>query len=79
MEMIPKFLNMLSVNVVYALVCIFMGIFAMWVGYKIFDRVTFYNTAEELQKGNTAVAIFQGAVVLGVAICSALIIGLTCN
>lgn len=79
MEMLPEFFRMLIVNTIYAVVCISLGIFAMWVGYTVFDKITFYNTADELKKGNIAVAVFQGAVVLGVSICSALIIGLAYN
>ena len=76
---IEKIVSMMVINTSYAAVCITLGLIAMVVGYKLFDRLTPFNTGEELKNENTAVAIFNGAIVLGVAICSGIIIGLACN
>lgn len=75
-------LNMLAtmiVNTVYAGVCISIGLLFMVLGYKLFDSMTPFNTGEMLSKDPLAVAIFNGAIVLGVSICSGIIIGLACN
>lgn len=76
---IVKLFSMMAVNGTYAALCIVLGIIAMVVGYKIFDKLTPFTTADELKNGNIAVAIFNGAIVLGVAVCSGIIIGLACN
>lgn len=68
-----------GINLTYAVICIVISIVAMVVGYKIFDALTPFNTAIELQSGNNAVAIFNGLIVLGIGICSGLVIGLSCN
>lgn len=78
-EELTKVIMMMGVNLTYAALCIVLGIVAMVGGYKLFDRFTPFNTGEELKNENTAVAIFNGAIVLGVAICSGIIIGLACN
>lgn len=70
---------MMGLNVVFASVCALLGLVAMVVGYKIFDKLTPYATGEELANGNLAVAAFNSAIVLGVGLCFAIIIGLACN
>ncbi len=52
-------------NVLYAV----LGVVLMWVAYRVIDRLTpEVNFAEELRKGNVAVAIFIGAIFLSIAI-----------
>jgi uncharacterized membrane protein YjfL (UPF0719 family) len=67
------------INGAYATGCIVLGLIAMIAGYKIFDKLTPYDTGEELKNMNIAVAIFNGAIVLGVGLCSAIVIGMACN
>jgi uncharacterized membrane protein YjfL (UPF0719 family) len=68
-----------GLNLVYAVVSIAIAILAMFGAYKWFDKVTPFDTAEELKNGNLAVAIFNGAIVLGTGILSALVIGMSVN
>lgn len=72
-------LSMAGINLTYSIVCIIIGIIGMVVGYKIFDALTPFSTADELKDGNTAVAIFNGLVALGIGICAGLIIGMSVN
>jgi len=72
-------LPMMAVNLSYAAMCIMLGILAMVVGYKIFDKLTPFNTADILEKDPRAVGIFNAAIVLGVSVCSGIIIGMACN
>jgi len=78
-EELTKVIMMMGVNLTYAALCIFLGILSMVVGYKIFDKLTPFDTGKELANENNAVAIFNGAIVLGVGLCSGIIIGLACN
>ena len=68
-----------AVNLSYSIICIVVSIMAMLVGYKLFDRLTPFNTAELLEKNPIAVGIFNGLIALGIAVCSGLVIGLSCN
>jgi len=56
--------RIIAVNFCYAV----LGVFLMYVAYRVIDRLTpEVNFAEELKRGNVAVAIFIGAIFLGVA------------
>lgn len=75
-------LNIIStagINLSYAVICIIVGIIAMVIGYKIFDKLTPFSTASILEKEPLAVGIFYGLIALGIGICSGLVIGLSCN
>lgn len=68
-----------GLNLSYAIFCIIIGIVAMVIGYKIFDKLTPFDTASILEKEPLAVGIFYGLIALGVAICSGLVIGMSVN
>jgi uncharacterized membrane protein YjfL (UPF0719 family) len=57
--------TIIAVNFIYAT----LGVALMWVAYRVFDRLTpQVDFAEELKKGNVAVAIFIGALFLSIAL-----------
>ncbi|HWA59672.1 MAG TPA: DUF350 domain-containing protein [Gemmatimonadales bacterium] len=57
--------TIVGTNVVYAVV----GVVLMWITYRVIDRLTpEVNFAEELRKGNVAVAIFVAALFLSIAL-----------
>jgi putative membrane protein len=57
--------NIIAVNFLYAA----LGVVLMFVAYRVIDRLTpEVNFADELRKGNIAVAIFIAAIFLAVAI-----------
>ena len=57
--------NIIAVNFLYAT----LGVVLMFVAYRVIDRLTpEVNFADELRKGNIAVAIFIAAIFLAVAI-----------
>lgn len=68
-----------SINLAYATICIIIGIAAMVIGYKIFDKLTSFDTAKVLEKEPLAVGVFNGLIALGIGICSGLIIGMSVN
>ncbi|MDQ2929536.1 MAG: DUF350 domain-containing protein [Gemmatimonadaceae bacterium] len=57
--------TIIAVNFLYAT----LGVALMWLAYRVFDRLTpDVDFAEELKKGNVAVAIFIAALFLSIAI-----------
>lgn len=57
--------NIITINFLYAV----LGVVLMFISYKIFDWLTpKVNFADELKKGNIAVAIFVAALFIGIAI-----------
>jgi len=58
-------LSILALNFVYAI----LGVVLMFVSYRLIDRMTpQVDFAEELKRGNIAVAIFIAALFIGIAI-----------
>jgi hypothetical protein len=57
--------TIIGVNFLYAA----LGIVLMWVAYRLFDRLTpQVDFADELKKGNVAVAIFIAALFIAIAL-----------
>jgi uncharacterized membrane protein YjfL (UPF0719 family) len=57
--------NIIAMNFLYAA----LGVVLMFVAYRVIDRLTpEVNFADELRKGNIAVAIFIAAIFLSIAI-----------
>jgi uncharacterized membrane protein YjfL (UPF0719 family) len=57
--------TIIGVNYLYAA----LGVALMWVSYRLFDRLTpQVDFAEELKKGNVAVAIFIAALFVSIAL-----------
>jgi uncharacterized membrane protein YjfL (UPF0719 family) len=66
-------------NFVYALIGGGVTIFFMFTGYKIIDRLTSFNTSEELSKGNQAVGAMVQGMFIGIGVAIGLVIGLGLN
>lgn len=57
--------TIIGINFLYAA----FGIVLMWLAYRLFDRLTpQVDFAEELKKGNVAVAIFIAALFIAIAL-----------
>ncbi len=57
--------TIIAVNFLYAT----LGVALMWLAYRLFDRLTpQVDFAEELRKGNIAVAIFIAALFISIAL-----------
>ena len=64
---------MLVVNLVYAVVALFVGVLAVrWVDHLLLKKI---DLEEEIQKGNIAAAIFGGVLVLFVALIIGIALG----
>ena len=68
-----------SLNIIYAIIGIGMGLLGMRFGYKMLDKLTDFNTSEQLKANNTSVGIVVAGVFMGIGICAGLIIGLALN
>jgi uncharacterized membrane protein YjfL (UPF0719 family) len=57
-------MSIIALNFLYAIG----GVVLMWLSYRVFDRLTAnVDFAEELKRGNVAVAIFIGALFISIA------------
>ncbi len=65
-----KELASLGNSVIWAIV----GIFLLWVSYKVFEAITPFDDWKELEKGNVAVAVFFASIFIAVAIIIAAVI-----
>ena len=71
--------NIMLLNFVYAVVGGMMTVVFMYVGYKVIDRLTPFDTSEELGKGNRAVGSMVQGMFIGIGIALGLVIGLGLN
>jgi len=72
-------LTIALLNFLYALAGAVVTIVFMAIGYKVFDRLTPFNTHQELAKGNVAVGIVVGSIFVGVGVALGLVIGMGLN
>ncbi len=66
-------------NFVYAIVGAILTLLFMMLGYKIFDRMTPFDTSKELAEKNVAVGIVVGSIFIGLGIAVGLVIGMGLN
>lgn len=72
-------INITMINFVYAAVGAFTALMFMCLGYTIFDKITPFDTHEELAKGNVAVGIVVGSIFIGLGLSVGLVIGMGLN
>lgn len=72
-------ISIMLLNLGYAIAGAFLTIVFMIVGYKIFDKLTHFNTAAELENKNIAVGIVVGSIFIGLGIAIGLVIGMGLN
>ena len=72
-------LKAIIVNFIYAIIGGFITLFFMYVGFKLFDKLTDFNTSKELAKDNRAVGMVVLGIFVGVGIAIGLVIGLGLN
>lgn len=66
-------------NLCYAVVGALLTLLFMVIGYKLFDRMTPFDTSSELAERNLAVGIVVGAVFVSLGIAVGLVIGMGLN
>lgn len=70
---------LMALNITYSIICIGVGIVAMRIAYKMIDKLTSFDTARLLEKDPRAVGLMVMGMMIGIGICSGLIIGLSTN
>ena len=71
--------SIMTLNFVYATVGCAITLFFMVAGYWLFDKITPFNTHDELAKGNQAVGTVVAAMIIGLGIAVGLVIGMGLN
>jgi len=66
-------------NFVYAVFGVILTLIFMLLGFKLFDRVTPFDTAKLLSENNIAVGIVVGSIFIGLGIAVGLVIGMGLN
>ncbi len=66
-------------NFGYAIVGAFLTLLFMVIGYKIFDKMTPFDTSKQLAEKNIAVGIVVGSIFIGLGIAVGLVIGMGLN
>ena len=66
-------------NFGYAIVGAILTLLFMMLGYKIFDKMTPFDTSKQLTEKNVAVGIVVGSIFIGLGIAVGLVIGMGLN
>ena len=66
-------------NMGYAVAGAVLTLVFMLAGYKLFDKITPFDTSRELAEKNLAVGMVVGAIFIGLGIAIGLVIGLGLN
>ena len=72
-------LSITLMNFVYAIVGAILTLLFMVLGYKIFDKMTPFDTSKQLAEKNVAVGIVVGSIFVGLGIAVGLVIGMGLN
>ncbi len=66
-------------NLIYAVFGGILTIAFMVIGYRIFDKMTPFDTSKQLEEKNVAVGIVVGSIFIGLGIAVGLVIGMGLN
>ena len=66
-------------NLLYALIGGGAAIAFMFVGYKVIDHLTPFDTAAQLQAGNRAIGTMVGGMFVGIGVAIGLVVGMGLN
>ncbi len=66
-------------NFLYAVIGAVLTLAFMLAGYKLFDKLTPFDTSKQLSEKNVAVGIVVGAIFIGLGIAIGLVIGMGLN
>jgi uncharacterized membrane protein YjfL (UPF0719 family) len=71
--------QIMLLNFVYAIAGAVVTLVFMVAGYRLFDRLTPFDTSRQLAEKNTAVGIVVGSIFIGLGIAIGLVIGMGLN
>ena len=68
-----------GINLGYAVVGVALAILALRVAYRLIDRLTPFETGEELRAGNISVGMVVAGIFVAVGLAVGLVVGLSLN
>jgi uncharacterized membrane protein YjfL (UPF0719 family) len=71
--------SIIILNFCYAIFGALLTLTFMVMGYKLFDKLTPFNTSKQLEEKNVAVGIVVGSIFIGLGIAIGLVIGMGLN
>ncbi|MBT6339626.1 MAG: DUF350 domain-containing protein [Desulfobacula sp.] len=71
--------EILLTNFIYAIFGVIITLIFMVIGFKLFDKMTPFNTSKQLEENNIAVGIVVGSIFIGLGIAVGLVIGMGLN
>lgn len=71
--------NITLLNFVYAAAGAITTLMFMWLGYRLFDKITPFDTHAQLEKGNVAVGIVIGSIFIALGLAIGLVVGMGLN
>ena len=71
--------EILIANFIYAIFGVIITLIFMVIGFKLFDKMTPFNTSKQLEENNIAVGIVVGSIFIGLGIAVGLVIGMGLN
>ena len=71
--------GIIAANFLYAIFGVILTLIFMLLGFKLFDRVTPFDTATQLADNNIAIGIVVGSIFIGLGIAVGLVIGMGLN
>jgi len=72
-------IQIILLNFIYAVIGALLTIGFMLIGYRLFDKITHFNTSEQLAQSNVAVGIVVGSIFIGLGIAIGMVIGMGLN
>jgi uncharacterized membrane protein YjfL (UPF0719 family) len=72
-------IQIILINFIYAIIGALLTIGFMLIGYWLFDKITPFNTSEQLAQSNVAVGIVVGSIFIGLGVAIGLVIGMGLN
>ena len=66
-------------NFLYAIFGVILTLVFMLLGFRLFDKVTPFDTSKQLSDGNIAIGIVVGSIFIGLGIAVGLVMGLGLN
>lgn len=71
--------SIIILNFCYSIFGALLTLAFMVMGYKMFDKLTPFNTSKQLEEKNVAVGIVVGSIFIGLGIAIGLVIGMGLN
>lgn len=71
--------GIIVMNFLYAFVGVILTLVFMLIGFKLFDKITPFDTSKQLADNNVAVGIVVGSIFVGLGIAVGLVVGLGLN